>query len=327
MTLYCVWISSIAMAGVLEIGAPRVEDARYLIPVILAGGIENVAALNFRMTYDPQVFEPVNVITGPAAAAAQKHVAGNVAGPGEYIVVMLGLNQNTVSQGEVARIVFRQVGEAEDGMSRLTVLDTACATWEGQEIPSEGGTRVVRFGESSEENPAADQDRDTEEAAPALEEEADAGIGDREGRRILGSLLAAAGGDRADARRATDDEVPTVRAEAGTSAPKVAEADAAAAAAREREAALTVAPVPASAGRDDSGPREGQRDGYDRVSDSSSVTATRTVESGIGDEVPGARTHHEIGRHSDATWWVWTAVAVVLVVCGLLFIARGRFFP
>ena len=82
-------------AGTLEFGRPTVEGEQYTIPVVLRGGDGRVAALDFRLRYDPVVFQPVSTATGPAARQSDKVVTANTAAPGEYVVVMMGLNQNT----------------------------------------------------------------------------------------------------------------------------------------------------------------------------------------------------------------------------------------
>ncbi|HOH50810.1 MAG TPA: cohesin domain-containing protein, partial [Candidatus Hydrogenedentes bacterium] len=63
------------------------------MPLLLSGGENQVAALDFHLVFDPAVFEPVAVEPGPAALRADKMVTANAAEPGRYIVVVLGLNQ------------------------------------------------------------------------------------------------------------------------------------------------------------------------------------------------------------------------------------------
>ena len=162
-------------AGTLEIGKPTVEGGRYTLPVVLSGGDDRVAALDFRLRYDPAVFQPVSTTTGIAARQTSKVVTANMAAPGEYIVVIMGPNQNTLDRGEVARIVMERVGNAPAGRSQLTIAEPTLATSEGVELPAQGMTWTLEFGEpdeSAEEERASDSD-DT--ARDARRDETDAG--------------------------------------------------------------------------------------------------------------------------------------------------------
>ena len=91
------------MAGTVTPGNPRVESDRYEVPIYLSGTGNEVAALNFSLSYDPAVFQPVSISPGASASAAGKLVTANLAEPGNYIVVMMGFNQTPVTNGEVAR--------------------------------------------------------------------------------------------------------------------------------------------------------------------------------------------------------------------------------
>jgi hypothetical protein len=133
----------------LTIGQPTVENDRYSFPVVLLGSDEGVAALNFSFHYDPAVFVPVGAQPGQAAANANKQVTGNAPEPGQYVVVMMGVNRDSVMEGTVAQVVMRQVGEPVEGVSRVTLDETAMATFEGMALPSRGDSRAVRMGESA----------------------------------------------------------------------------------------------------------------------------------------------------------------------------------
>ena len=147
MFLSLVFLSVHATAGTLSLGRPTIESNRYVFPVMYRGEADEVAALDFRFSYDPAVFEPAGAETGVAALAAGKQVTSNVIEPGQVVVLMMGANRNTLGEGPVAYIAMRQVAEPEDGVTRLTVSDTTFATAEGVEIPSRGSTRAVRMGE------------------------------------------------------------------------------------------------------------------------------------------------------------------------------------
>ncbi len=143
----------VARAGTLSLGEPTVEDGQYVFPVVLQGE-NNVASLNFTLSYDATLFTPVTAEPGLQALRAGKQVAANVAVPGEYIVVVLGLNQTALASGEVARIGLEPIG-IPSGETRLDLVDTSLASWEGPEIPSEGTGRSLSLGEAESKDPEA----------------------------------------------------------------------------------------------------------------------------------------------------------------------------
>jgi hypothetical protein len=155
-------------AGTLSIGRPVIQNNQYTFPVNLQGNAEGVAALDFRLAYDPAVFSPVSAQIGTSGATAQKQVSSNVAEPGEFIVVMMGFNQNVVEPGTVVQVVLEKIGEPADGQSELLINEPTMATYEGVEIDSSGQARVVKFGEENaedevaEESPATEPDKNVE---------------------------------------------------------------------------------------------------------------------------------------------------------------------
>lgn len=156
-------LCSLAGAGTLSLGKPVVQNNQYTFPVNLQGDAEGVAALDFRLSYDPTVFSPVTAQMGHAAVTAQKQISSNVAEPGEFVVVMMGFNQNEVQPGTVVELVLEKIGEPASGQSELLIAEPTMATYEGVELDSSGQARVVRFGEDKTE------DETTEEPAPVEE--------------------------------------------------------------------------------------------------------------------------------------------------------------
>lgn len=144
--------SAIAPAGTLSVGTPVVRNNQYTFPINLQGEGEGVAALDFRLAYDPAVFAPVTAQTGTSAVTAQKQVSSNVAEPGEFVVVMMGFNQNVVQPGTVVEVVLEKIGEPQSGQSELLIAEPTMATHEGVEIDSSGLARVVKFGKEAEAN-------------------------------------------------------------------------------------------------------------------------------------------------------------------------------
>jgi len=55
----------------------------------------------------------------------------------------MGLNQNTVSSGEVANVVLKKIGNSDSGKANLSLSQTTFASPEGVNIPSQGDQSVV----------------------------------------------------------------------------------------------------------------------------------------------------------------------------------------
>jgi hypothetical protein len=150
---------ALAGAGTIDLGRPIVNDQRYEIPVILRGAEGQASAMDFTLEYDPAVFRPVSVSAGPAALQANKQIMANSPTPGSYIVVMSGINQNTVTDGEVARVTLERIGETRG--SRLRVARPTLAAPDGNALPVSGGSRNlgVSGGVGGEETPPGEESK------------------------------------------------------------------------------------------------------------------------------------------------------------------------
>jgi len=138
---YCVWMLSACTTavatGTLGIGDVIVENNQVIVPVVLGGDVgPGVSSLNFRLQYNPAVLQPIMASAGDAAAGAEKQVLAS-AKQGEYIVVMMGMNQKTCSSGEVARIVLQQTGQTESSAWALGIANPTLSSSEGHVIDSE----------------------------------------------------------------------------------------------------------------------------------------------------------------------------------------------
>jgi hypothetical protein len=176
-------LCSLAAAGTLSLGKPVVQNNQYTFPVNLQGNAEGVAALDFRLSYDPAVFSPVSANMGNSAVTAQKQVSSNVTEPGEFVVVMMGFNQNEVQPGTVVELVLEKIGEPASGQSELLIAEPTMATYEGVELDSNGQARVVNFGEekTDDETPEtpAPVDEETDTETPTEVENADGDLGSK----------------------------------------------------------------------------------------------------------------------------------------------------
>jgi hypothetical protein len=155
-----------ADGGSIGLGRPTVVGSQYTIPVVLSGAADQVAALNFELSYDPAVFRPVAASSGPNALQANKIVNANMPEPGKYIVVMMGLNQETVRPGEVATLVMERVSAPEDGASDLSIDRPTLSTAQGLEIPSRGERRTITMDGATAEEPEPAEETPTPEVEP-----------------------------------------------------------------------------------------------------------------------------------------------------------------
>lgn len=144
LALTAVLACGVAAAGSIDLGRPRISDQHYEIPVILRGADGQASAMDFTLEYDPAVFRPVSVAAGPAALQANKQIMANSPAPGRYIVVMSGINQNTVDDGEVARVTLERIGDARGSSLRVTRPTLAAA--DGSALSVSGGSRSLGGG-------------------------------------------------------------------------------------------------------------------------------------------------------------------------------------
>ena len=140
-------------AGVLVLGQPTIENGQYTFPISLNGADNQISSLDFRIQFDPQVFQPVSAAAGNAALAGNKMVTANYANPGEYAVVMMGLNQSVVPGGQVASVVMQRVGGDAGAKTQLSITDPTLATPDGTEIPASGSSLGLSADGSKPEPP------------------------------------------------------------------------------------------------------------------------------------------------------------------------------
>ena len=139
--------------GSLQLGAvTTVENEHVIVPVILGGQpSEGVAAMDFRITYDPTQYRPVTALPGDAAKQVDKLVQANEVRPGEYIVVMMGMNQMTLTGGEVARVELAPVKSGQ-GYSSVQLVQPTLSTADGKVMQSAGDSSVVHVGRKENSN-------------------------------------------------------------------------------------------------------------------------------------------------------------------------------
>ncbi|MFH0824447.1 MAG: hypothetical protein V2B18_16965, partial [Pseudomonadota bacterium] len=113
-----VMMSGSAQGATLSFGQPVLQDnGLWGIPVLLhAGSNENVASLQFRLSFEQRGFSVVDVATGASAASARKEAACSALRDGARVVVA-GMNLERIGDGEVAQVHLRATREAGDAAS------------------------------------------------------------------------------------------------------------------------------------------------------------------------------------------------------------------
>jgi len=119
----------------------KVEGDRVTVYLSMESGSEdNVSALNFQLKYDSSVLRPISADAHGTASDSGKSAQANMASPGTYNILLMGVNTNTISSGDVLEVVFQTKGDALSGQSSLRIEGLVMATPEGKSIPSSGDT-------------------------------------------------------------------------------------------------------------------------------------------------------------------------------------------
>jgi len=122
----------------LGIGDLKVEANQVEIPIVLGGDVGGgVSAMDFHLNYNPEVLQPVSASAGGMAALADKRVMANVGAPGEYVVVMMGMNQAACSAGELAKVVMQRTGGSSESSWGLGITGQTLSASNGAVIESE----------------------------------------------------------------------------------------------------------------------------------------------------------------------------------------------
>ncbi|NIA16010.1 MAG: hypothetical protein GWP08_18250 [Nitrospiraceae bacterium] len=150
--------------GTLGIGKATIEGDQLVVPITLDGDVgAGVAALDFTFRYDPNVVQPVGASPEANARLADKQVQTSALTPGEYKVVMMGVNQTVFGSGEVLSITMRRVAGAEGAKLGLAIRKPTLASADGTIIDS----AVRPYVEEDIEEPGEPDTPDNEPASDA----------------------------------------------------------------------------------------------------------------------------------------------------------------
>lgn len=134
-----------AADGVLHLGNVRSRENQVTVPITLQGDVSGgVASMNFELSFDPDAVRVVDVDVGSAARQTGKDVQWNETEPGRLSVVVMGLNQQTVQAGEIARLVVEPV-QSDLRNARLHIGNSTFASTTGELIPSQGSTGTLTW--------------------------------------------------------------------------------------------------------------------------------------------------------------------------------------
>ena len=112
-------ISLSATAAVIELDAPAVADGTVAeVPVTIAAEAgEEIASLQFDMHFDDATFDLVDVVPGESSSDALKQVMYSVRSPGAIRVIVAGLNQNVIRDGNIATVLLAPDGQDADSQT------------------------------------------------------------------------------------------------------------------------------------------------------------------------------------------------------------------
>lgn len=321
-----------AFAGSLYLGSPTIEDANYVFPVMLGDSDGTVAALDFRLRYDPAVFEPVGTAMGPSAADAGKQVAANTPYPGEHIVVVMGLNQSVMATGEVARVAMRTLTIPESGETALDIIDPAMSDPDGVAVAARGEGMIVPLGDAPEKpetpgKPGSKPGGNGGGTAPSPAPPA------RPGTQTPAPAALGGGGGLAPGNLDEPQAAPTP----GVTAAELAEAKAALNLLEETTATPEALEAPAQADMENSNvpaqapegaaDLQGAPDTAARIATAALDTTAKTVES------PGETAQHALGvlappapSSSRLPWPLIGVLALMLALLGIMAAVRSRLF-
>lgn len=103
--------TAIAVAAVITPDPVGVDAGYVVVPVSLSvDGADEVSSALFELSFDPEVYELVDVFAGVAADDAGKEVQYAAQGIGVVRVLVSGMNQDAMDSGTLARVYLKPLG-------------------------------------------------------------------------------------------------------------------------------------------------------------------------------------------------------------------------
>lgn len=126
-----------AQAATLTAGSASATlgDTNVSVSVSFSSGLyEDVATLNFDLNFDSTSFVAKNAVAGEAAQNADKKLHYTQPTEGKLRIVVSGLNQDVIPDGEVAKVSFDVLSSSSAGEKVLTLTNCAGLTFDSKQI-------------------------------------------------------------------------------------------------------------------------------------------------------------------------------------------------
>ena len=108
------------------------------VPVSLSSGVgEQVAAVQFDITFNSAILVLSDATAGPAASSAGKDISFSTVEPGRARVIIAGLNQNIIPDGIIANALFNVNISAPGGEEPVSLSGVLLSDPNGVAVPSE----------------------------------------------------------------------------------------------------------------------------------------------------------------------------------------------
>lgn len=128
-------------------GADSGYGGTVTLPIMLANNAgHQVAGMQFDVVFDAELIQLDGVTSGPSAVGAEKNVSYSVMEQGRLRVIVAGLNQNILAEGEVAGLVYSIFPKrpTADDSTHVAIEDLIIADPNGDAVPAEGlGAEVM----------------------------------------------------------------------------------------------------------------------------------------------------------------------------------------
>jgi len=141
-----------AFAHAATLSCPAVTTAgeEFVIPLLLqSSGKEQVAGLQFDLALDSSVFALRGVDTGSATTTAGKLVSSNAMGSGKLRIIIAGLNQTAIPNGELIRLRLVPQSGADSGVYELKLSGVVLSDPAGKRLNADLSLGEISLGEGS----------------------------------------------------------------------------------------------------------------------------------------------------------------------------------
>jgi len=136
LSLSAVWPSD---AAILTVEQPQSIAGGQVVTVSHMRDTDRYSStVQFDIHYPPDQVQPTGVTVGSAAEAARKGASYNVVEPGVLRVIIGGINQTPIEDGDIAQVTFEPVETATGGTVNYTLRNTVVADGAGRSIISHG---------------------------------------------------------------------------------------------------------------------------------------------------------------------------------------------